>query len=482
MTENKTSEWKDAEVEIEYVRPRSQIGLFGAVAFGMGSMIGSGIFISPKGALQNAGSPGMSLVMWALCGILSLLMGLVYGELGTLVPLSGGDYTYIRKGLGSVPAFLAVWIYTLFGSTGSMAVLSLVFADYLLALLFGSCQPPDIMRQIIAALMIITLCITNVISVTFGAYTQIICTVAKTLALIVISIGGIVFLCEGSVENLQNMFKDSSTDVTGYSLAIYSCMFAYHGYSRIGEIAEELENPKQNIPRAVIISVIIVTMVYVITNLSYFVLLPKDEFLHSSAVAYDWGLKGIAPVAFLIPLSVMCSVYGASNGNGFSTGRVMFSAARAGHFPEVMSFLHVQTSVPVVSIVVMHAISLIMLAAGDISVLINFLSFVTFIVVLMTTMALLRLRYEMHKNKVQHDGFKTPIIIPIVTALICIFMIVSPLVNNPRIEFLYGSGIVIFGLIIYVPLVHFQLSVPGVGSCTTFLQLLCNVSPTQKVD
>ena len=424
----------------------------------------------------------MSLVAWAFCGLLSLLMGLVYGELGTLIPLSGGDFTYIRKGLGKVPAFLSVFIYSVFGSAGSMAVLSLLFADYLLALLFGSCRPPDIMRSLIAASMIITLCITNVISVTLGAYTQIVCTVAKTLALIVISVGGIVFMCQGQVENLQDIFKDSSSEVTGYSLAIYSCMFAYHGYSRIGEIAEEIENPKKNIPRAVIISVVVVTIVYVITNLSYFVLLPKPEFLHSSAVAYDWGLKGIHPAAFVIPISVMASVYGACNGAGFSSGRVMFSAARAEQLPEVFSFLHIKTAVPVASIVVMHTIGIILLAVGDISMLINFLSFLTFIVVLLTTLALLRIRYDMYKNKVPHEGFKTPLIVSILTALICVFMIISPLVNNPRIEFLYGSGLVAFGLIVYVPFVHFQWSLPGLGSLTTFLQLLCNVSPTQKVD
>jgi L-type amino acid transporter 9 len=160
----------------------------------------------------------------------------------------------------------------------------------------------------------------------------------------------------------------------------------------------------------------------------------------------------------------------------------MFSAARAEQLPEVFSFLHIQSAVPIASIVVMHVIGVIMLAVGDISMLINFLSFLTFIIVLLTTLSLLRIRYDMYKNKVQHEGFKTPLIVSIVTALICLFMIISPLVNNPRIEFLYGSGLVVFGLIVYVPFVHFKLSLPGVGAVTTFIQLLCNVTPTQKVD
>lgn len=344
-------------------------------------------------------------------------------------------------GLGVLPAFLTVWIIPLFSNTASMAILSLLFADYLLALIFGSCRPPAIMRQIIASLMIVTLCISNLISVKFGEYTQIMCTVAKTLGLLVISVGGIVVLGQGSVTSFQDAFVGSSSDINGYSLAIYSCMFAYMGFNRIGEIAEELTNPRKNIPRAVIISVVAVTIIYVITNISYFVLLPKAEFLQSSAVAYDWAMKAIHPAAFLIPISVMFSVYGSSNGNGFCTGRVMFSAARAGHFPEVMSCLHVRSSVPVVSIVLMHALSLLMLIADDINVLINFVSFLVFVVNLMTTLSLLRMRYSMRNDKKDSKLFKSPIIIPILATTSCLFLIISPFVSNPRIEFCMVWGL-----------------------------------------
>jgi amino acid transporter len=340
---------------------------------------------------------------------MSLFMGLVYGELGTILPHSGGDFTYIRKGLGSLPAFLAVWIIPLFSNTGSMAVLSLVFADYLLAFLFGSCSPAGAIRQLIAALVILTLCITNVVSVRIGAYTQIICTVAKTLALIIISGSGIVFLAKGSVENLNDAFEGSSTHLQGYAIAIYNCMFAYSGYIRIAEIAEELKNPTRNIPRAICISVIAVTIIYVMTNISYFVLLPKIEFLQSSAVAYDWALKGIKPIAFLIPISVMLSVYGANNGGGFGTGRILFSAARAGQLPVIFSNLHVTTSVPVVSIVGMHILSVVFLISNDIAKLINFLSFISFVIIFLSTLSLLRLRYQQRFERKDKNRFQTPL-------------------------------------------------------------------------
>ncbi|XP_045215477.2 b(0,+)-type amino acid transporter 1-like [Mercenaria mercenaria] len=468
-------------ITIDVAKPKVHIGLFGSVAFCMGSMIGSGIFISPTGALQNTGSIGMSIVIWGFCGVLSLLFGLVYGELGTRLPHSGGDFNYINKGLGPMPAFLVAWTVPLFISTAGMAVLALVFADYLLAFLFQSCTPPVLLTKAIAAAMIVTLGVVNAWSARLGAYTQVFCTVVKVTALFLISIGGVVFLCQGQVEHFKNSFEGSATNLTSYTLAIYSCMFAYGGFSRVGDIAEELINPKRNIPKAVIISVIAVTIIYVTTNISFFALLPKAEFLSSSAVAYDWALKGIRPVAFFIPISVLLSVYGASNGISFGTSRILFSVARAGQYPEVMSFLHVKSSVPVVSVIIIHVISLVMLIPGNIGTLINFLSFLSFILMMLTSISLLKIRYLQRNEKTNNDDFRTPILIPILSGFLCLFLVVTPFVSTPQIEFLYSLAIVVAGVAIYIPFIQFGIKIPGTDALTKLFQLVCNICPPEKI-
>ncbi|XP_060572674.1 b(0,+)-type amino acid transporter 1-like [Ruditapes philippinarum] len=467
-------------VIIDVAKPKVHISLFGAVTFGMGSMIGSGIFISPAGTLHNSGSIGMSLIMWTFCGLLSLLFALVYGELGSLLPHSGGDFSYINKSLGRVPAFLVVWTVPLFSNTASLAVLSLVFANYLLAFLFQSCTPSIAMTKLVAATMVLTLGVTNTWSAKLGAYTQIVCTVVKVTALLLISLGGIVFLCQGKVHNFDNSFQGSATDVTSYTLAIYNCMFAYGGFSRIGEIAEEIHNPQRNIYKAVLISVISVTFIYVMTNISFFTLLPKASFLTSSAVAYDWALDGFKPVAFLVPLCVIVSVYGASNSNSFGSSRILFSAARAGHFPEVMSFLNVNSSVPVISVMIIHGIALVLLIPGNIGTLINFLNFLIFIMMMLTSISLLNIRYEQRNEPKDGDKFRSPIIVPILSTLFCIFLIVTPFVSSPQVEFLYGIAIVAVGFFIYIPFVHFELKVPGIDTVTMIFQLICNIRPVEK--
>ena len=462
------------------IKPKQQIGLLGAVTFATGCMIGSGIFVSPTSALKSVGSIGMSLVVWLISGMISMVFGLVYGELGTIIPHSGGDYTYIYKGLGSGPAFLAVWIQTLINNTSSFPILALVFADYLLTPIFGNCGAPDSIRKTIAAVVILTLAITNVISVKVAANTQIIFTFAKVVALTIISIGGIVYMGQGNLENIRRGFTGSSTNVVDYTLAFYKCMFAYHGYSRTNEIAEELINSKRNIPRAVLFSILFVTVIYVTTNLSYSAALSNVEIVSSPAVAYDWALIVIKPASIIIPLSVMCSTYGALNGGGFSTGRIMFAAARNGHFPEVMSYLHVRTTIPVLSVIGTHVIGLILLIPGDIGTLINFASFSNFIVVGLTCISLLRIRYNMKETNT--NSFRTPISVIVLSFLICVFMIVSPFLDSPKTELLYGLAFIGVGVLVYFVFVFFDKSIPGFDKVTTFLQLVVQVSPTAKLD
>ena len=136
------------------VRLKPTLNVFTGAALNIGIVIGSGIFISPKGVLEGAGSVGLTLIVWVLCGIVSLLGALSYAELGTMIPEFGGEYAYIRFVYGDFPAFLCIWISNVLTQPGSFAVVALTFGNYCLQPLFPdpACPPPQVAVLLLAIL------------------------------------------------------------------------------------------------------------------------------------------------------------------------------------------------------------------------------------------------------------------------------------------------------------------------------------------
>ncbi|KAH9504892.1 Y+L amino acid transporter 2 [Bulinus truncatus] len=136
---------------VEEIRLRQHLGLSNGVAIIVGIIVGSGIFVSPKGVLQEAGAIGPSLIIWGLCGIVCLLGAMCYAELGTAILKSGADYAYINEAFGNFPAFLYLWVAVVIILPTGNAISSLTFANYVLQPFFQACGPPGYLISLTAA-------------------------------------------------------------------------------------------------------------------------------------------------------------------------------------------------------------------------------------------------------------------------------------------------------------------------------------------
>ncbi|XP_060735301.1 b(0,+)-type amino acid transporter 1-like isoform X2 [Tachysurus vachellii] len=456
---------------------KSEVGLIGGVSLVAGVMIDSGIFMSPQTVLLDIGSPGASLVIWAGSGLLAMLASLSYAELGTVIRESGGEYVYILRTTGNLMAFLFAFTSVLVVRPVSMTGLALSFALNAVAPFYEDCESPALVVKSVAACGIVFLTIVNCLNVRSSMAVTTILMVVKFLALAVISIIGVILLIQGGTGNLQNAFQGTSSSISVTGMAFYQCLWAYDGWSTLNSITEELKHPEVNLPRALMIAIPMVTILYLLVNVSYLAAMTPREMMVSSAVAVTWGNKVLGSWGWVMSIAAALSSFGSLNGSFFSGGRVCFVAAREGHMPNILAMAHVQRLTPSPALIFTTIISLIVLIPGDFQGIVNFFSFTAWFFYGVTIAGLLYLKIKFPDLP---RAYTVPIIIPILVLLAAVFLVLAPIIDNPQLEYLYVTLFTLSGALIYIPLIHFKLCPHLLDKLTVFLQLFLEVAPAEK--
>ncbi|XP_057377676.1 b(0,+)-type amino acid transporter 1-like isoform X4 [Daphnia carinata] len=452
-----------------------RVGLVSGVALIVGTMIGSGIFVSPSTLLVKTKSPGLFLVIWAACGLLSTLGALSYAELGTMITESGAEYAYYRHAFGSLPAFIFSWVCTLVLKPSQLAIICLAFAKYTVEAFVSECEPPIHIIQILCVAIIGLITFINCFSVKLATKVQNIFTAAKLVAIAIIIAGGLYMIGIGNTQYLSQGFEGSTTSFGDIATAFYSGLWAYDGWNNLNYVTEELKNPFVNLPRSIMIGIPLTTACYVLVNVAYLAVLSPTEMMESEAVAVTFGTRALGALAWLMPLAVCISCFGSANGTLFVGGRLCYVASREGHLVDVLSYVHIRRLTPSPALLFNSAVALMMIIPGDIASLIDFFSFTAWIFYGAAMLALIVMRFT---KKDAPRPYKVPIIIPVIVLIISVYLVIGPIVDNPKIEYLYATLFILAGFLLYVPFVYYKKVLPGMSYITTFLQLLLEVAPS----
>ncbi|NXY86440.1 S7A13 protein, partial [Alcedo cyanopectus] len=478
MGKGKSNDLNDVKrKENAKIQLKRNMGYFDGVSFIIGSVVGAGIFVSPTGVLKHSLlNVGVALTIWTASGLVSLLGSLCYAELGTSLPLSGGEYSHIKRGLGSLPAFVFIWT-SMFTKPASNAARALLFAEYAAQPFYGPCPAPRVLKKCLALAILWCLGVLNGRSVRTAAWVQTVFTLLKVTALALIAGSGLVLLAGGrrqSLARLEDAFSSELPDASQVAEAFFQGLYAYGGWWSLNYMAEEMKNPSRNIPLTVMTAIPAVIVFYLLVNISYLTVLTPKEIVSSVAVAVTWADRVIPSVAWIIPVSVAVSIFGALNSSMFALGRLSYAGSQAGQLPGLISMLNVHSCTPAPAMIFSTTIASIFIIPSDLLTLTNYFGFSAWLMIGLTCASLIVLRFrEPHL----HRPYKVFLPIPFVMVAMSFFLVLAPIVWSPNLQYVYTFLFMLASLIVYLPFIHFKMHFAFLDKITCHLQLLLEVSP-----
>ncbi|KAM4029081.1 solute carrier family 7 member 13-like isoform 1-T1 [Anomaloglossus baeobatrachus] len=457
---------------------KRRLGFFDSVCFLVGSIVGAGIFVSPKGVLEYAQlNVGVALCIWAACGVVCIMCSLCYAELGSALPFSGGEYYHVRRGLGSLPAFITIWTLILFRRPASNAAQALTFAEYISRPFYSGCPAPDVLKKMLAIGILWILCVINSKSIKLATWVQNIFTVLKIMSLTLIIVYGMIEL--GSNPKASEAFTDAFNakvpNAAQTAQSFFQGLYAYGGWNYLNYMAEEIKNPSKNIPRSILTAMCAVIVFYLLVNISYLTVLTPKELVSSAAVSVTWADRTIPSVAWIIPVSVAVSIFGSLNGGMFMLGRLNYAGSKEGHLPAIISMLHVHYLTPAPAMIISTIIASIFVIPSDLISLTNYFSFSSWLLIGLTCVSLVVLRYREPNLERPYKVF-LPIAFGVIA--VSVFLVLAPIIQSPKIQYFYALLFMFSSVIIYIPFVYFKLKIPFFDKVTCYLQLVLEVSPT----
>jgi len=376
-----------------------QLGTFGAVMMGLGSIVGTGVFVSIG---IGAGIAGPAVLLAIVLGALvATFNGLSSAQLAASHPVSGGTYEYGYTYLNHWFGFSAGWMF-LSAKSASAATAALGFAGYLLNLL-GVENP--ILRTTAALLAVVLLTLVTIGGIRRSNLTNIVIVMLTLLALTIFVLAGLPTLLPNAFENFTPFFlsdsgtADAQTPWQGLFHATALMFVAYTGYGRIATLGEEVRDPAVTIPRAIITTLIVTAILYGAVGLvavgnvgaARYATLTTTGAAPLEAIAAGFTLPG---AGLILAIGAMTAMLGVLLNLITGLSRVLLAMGRRGDMPAAVARIDAAGTTPYVAVIVMGTVIALLVLTGSVRTTWSFSAFTVLIYYAITNLAALRLPTE----------------------------------------------------------------------------------------
>jgi basic amino acid/polyamine antiporter, APA family len=422
-----------------YVR---RLGTFDAAMVTVGGIIGGGIFLNPAVVAQRVHTGPLILLTWVAGGVIATIGALCFAELGSRRPEAGGGYVYLKEAFGPLPAFLYGWTFFLAVNTGGMAAVAVTFARYATDL----AQVPAVWVKPVAVGAILLLTWVNCVGIRAGATTQNIFTVLKLTALAsVILVGVAAAVRHGGA--LDHSAAPPADLVRVIGVALIPVLFTYGGWAHANNVAGEMKNPVRTLPRAMILGVSLVVIVYVLVNVAYVAVLGAGGLAVSLAPASDVMRRALGPIgATVIGLGIVASTFGFVNLSILSAPRVLQAMAADGLFFRRAAVLHSRYRTPTVALGVQAVWAVVLTVSGTYGQLLDYVVFGDWIFFAAIAASL----FVYRRREPSEAGYRVPgyPVVPALFVVVGLFVVASSVRSNP-VNALIGSLIIAAGIPVF---------------------------------
>jgi len=423
-----------------------ELTLYGLLMVAIGSCIGSGIFVTPSEIARLLPSSILILLVWTLGGIITLTGALTFAELGSLFPFAGGIYVFLREAYGGWLGFLYGWAYLLIITSGSIAVLALAFSYYL-SVFIPMDETWKITTSIIAIIILTTL---NILRAKFGEIFSNIFTGLKIAGILIII--GVGFLYGNSDLSFKNLpsFSLSASGLSSFGVALTGVLFSYGGWQHATFLAGETGNPSRNVPVAMITGALVVTLIYLLANTGYMLLLPVETIVTSSKVAAE-AVSSVLPFGGILVAGIIAiSTFGTMGIYTLSAPRIYYAMAADGLFFKGIARVHPEFKTPVNAILVQSAWAIVLLLFwGTFENLITYTVSIEWIFFTFAAAGIFIFRKKLKHRERSYKTFGYPVT-PVIFILINIWFIINITIRKPL-----HMGIGIIFLLLGVPVYLF---------------------------
>lgn len=445
------------------------LSLLDATMIVAGSMIGSGIFIVSADITRLTGSAGWLLLVWLITGFMTLTAALSYGELSGMFPRAGGQYVYLKEAFNPLTAFVYGWSFFTVIQTATIAAVGVAFAKFtaylvpafsedIVALDLGWLQVSR--AQLLSIAVILLLTFINTRGIKSGKLVQTTLTLIKIISLAALIVCGLVLLkpdiWQANWTNPWHLHPISST--TSYTLigalgaiaaAMVGSIFSSDSWHNVAFIAGEIRNPRRNIGMSLFLGTMIVTLLYLLANITYMAVLPLQEIASAEkdrvAVAASQAMFGEAGTV-LIAAMIMISTFGCNNGLILAGARVYYTMANDGLFFRRAGQLN-QAAVPSFALWIQCLVACAWSVSGKYGDLLDMISFVVVGFYMLTIAGIFVLRKKRPDAERPYKAFGYPVL-PVMYILMGLAFCLLLIFYKPRFTW-PGLIIALAGIPVY---------------------------------